>query len=76
MVAGVDLTTLLQGLTVGLVLMAVKGVFGIRTELRLLNGRLLKLEIWTVGHEKADERTRGEVLRLHERLDQPPPRFR
>ena len=61
MVVTLDMLLITNGVAVALILAAVKGIFSVKTELRLLGDRLIKLETWVIEHEKYVVRTESEM---------------
>lgn len=48
----------------------VKAIGDVRTQLRLLNGRMIALETWKIEHDRVDETTREETRDIRAELHQ------
>lgn len=62
-----NLNSILQGVTIILVVWGVKGIFSLDRKLNAQNGKLGKIETWMAGHEELDNVRFHE---LHERMEQ------
>ena len=63
----IDLNTLLTSVVGAIVVYGVRGIFAIDRKLSVQNGRLGKLEGWTVSHEKLDDGRNAEIItNIHE----------
>ena len=73
MVLGVDMVVIVQSVVILLIFSGIAGVFkvlrDIRGELRVLNGRLGRMEVKIVDHEELDNTRFAAILRDITRLE-------
>lgn len=63
MIFNIDTVFVTNALTLASIVGVANYLRSIRNELRKLNGRLIKIEEWSIMHDKADEAAHGALRR-------------